>query len=221
MTKKSISLNKEGDPIEASMKMCNLDNRDPHTALIRDVAKWKHSEKPYTCILAKTAVSSSESHLLYDSAKRLGSGNYANLGVAAGRSVGCIAWGLKHNGHEGKVYAVDLFRWYSRDIYQPEGLMRTLDSVKEYVELCKGSTQDWAETLKDKQFKLVFIDASHQYETCKLDFELWGNLVEVGGEIAFHDTHKNTVDRVIQEIDLAKWTQTDHIYSLKLFKKIA
>jgi hypothetical protein len=200
--------------------MNDLDNRNEATSLVKNTI-WAHDEKPYTGVSAKSALNSGETHCLYDMSKRLGSGNYANLGVAAGKSLGCIAWGLKHNNHTGKVYGIDLFNWLARDgYYQPESITSRLSSVADYIELCKGNTHEWADRLSHLSFNGVFIDADHHYETAKLDFELWGDLVKVGGEVAFHDTNKSTVDRVIQEIDLNKWQQTNHIYTLKVFKRI-
>ena len=217
---KSILLNRYGDPSGPRMHLSNLDNRNESTNKVRNTI-WANDEKPYLDISAKSAMSSAEAHCLYDMSKRLGSGNYANLGVAAGKSLGCLAWGLKHNSHTGKVYGIDLFNWLARDnYYQPDSINERLSSVLEYFELCKGNTHEWAERLKDLTFKGVFIDADHHYETTKLDFELWGALVGVGGEVAFHDTNKNTVDKVIQEIDLNNWQQTNHIYSLKVFRRI-
>ena len=213
-----IELGEYGNPKEISMPVERLDNISQGTRAVKYTI-WASHEKPYQVILAKTALTSSEAHCIYDAVKRLGSGNYANLGVAAGRSTGCIAWGLKYNNHVGKVYAVDLFNW-AHEKYQIVGLKKTLSSVIEYIEFCQGYTHDWGAKLKNLKFKFIFIDADHNYETCKEDWKLWSPLVEVGGEIAFHDTHMNTVDRVIKEIDYSEWEQINHIFTLKLFKKI-
>ena len=215
----SVKIGRHGAPAEITMPMKNLDNKNEKTSKVRDT-RWKDAEKPYLDIQSKTAVSSGEAHLLYDMAKRLGSGNYANLGVAAGKSVGCLAWGLKYSKHKGKVYAVDYFGW-AQERFQPEGLRKTLKDVIEYVEFCKGYTHEWAPRLAHLKFRGMFIDADHNYETCKADWELWNPMIEVGGEVAFHDTHKNTVDKVVREhIDYTCWKQVDHIYSIKLFKRL-
>jgi hypothetical protein len=202
------------------MKMCNIPNINEATEKVR-ATRWAGDERPYLDISAKSALSSAEAHCLYDMVKRLGPGNYANLGVAAGKSLGCMAWGLKHNGHAGKVYGIDLFNWTARDgYYQPESILQRLAGVVDFIELCRGNTHEWAEQLGHLKFKGVFIDADHHYETCKLDFELWGALVPIGGEVAFHDTNKNTVDRVVSEIDGSKWRQTDHIFLTKVFRRV-
>lgn len=217
---KSIKIDRHGHPLQTCMKIKNIDNKNEYTAKVRNT-RWATDEKPYQETDAKSALTSSEAHCVYDIPKRLGSGFYANLGVAAGRSLGCMAWGLKYNNHTGKVFGIDLFEWQARDgYYQPYSILNRLSPVKNYIELCKGSTHEWAHKLRFNQFKGIFIDADHHYENVKLDFELWGDLVVKGGEVAFHDTNKNTVDKVIQEIDLTKWTQTDHIYSIKVFKKL-
>lgn len=216
-----IELDKHGAPVSRSMKMENLPDALNHATASVKNTKWARDEKPYVNSDAKSALTSGEAHCLYDMSKRLGSGNYANLGVAAGKSLACLAWGLKHNNHTGIVYGVDLFEWYARDgYYQPESILNRLSELNNYFRLCKGSTNMWAKELSRLTFKGVFIDADHNYETAKLDFELWSVLMSPGGEIAFHDTNKNTVDRVIREMNQSRWQQTDHIFSIKVFKKL-
>jgi hypothetical protein len=223
MVVKSIPLNKFGDPAGKRMKMFNLEGPDVRNEATYSVKHtiWKNDPKPYTNILTKSFVSSSESHCVYDMVKRLGPGNHANLGVAAGKTLGCMAWGLKYPKHQGKVYGVDLFNWEARSgYYKMDAVSQRLAEVMDYIELCQGTTFEWADRLQHLKFRSVFIDADHHYETCKLDFELWGALVEVGGEVAFHDTDKNTVARVVDEMDRQQWQQVNHIYRTKVFKKI-
>lgn len=187
--------------------------------------QWARAEKPYTDVLgkapSKSMLSSGEHHLLYDVAKRLGPGNYANLGTGRGGSTVCLASGLKHNRHAGTVFAIDTYA------YRVEGFrVEEVDSffkqegLDEYIVICKGLTYNWAEEFKDLLFKFVFIDADHNYESCRLDFDMWSPLVEAGGEIAFNDAHNITVDKVIQEIDPTIWRQINHIFSTKLFQKL-
>lgn len=179
--------------------------------------KWRHEDRPYLANMVKSFITSGESHALYDASRRLGSGNYANLGVAGGKSVNCLAWGLKAHGHQGKVYAVDTYGYKNHSMEQ---VRERLISVHEYVEYCQGWTSEWAPRLHDVPFKFVFIDADHSYEHVKEDFEMWSPMVEVGGEVAFHDCNLETVHRFIQEIDLTKWKMVQHLCTLKFFKKL-
>ena len=66
---------------------------------------------------------------------------------------------------------------------------------------------------------MIFIDADHHYESCKLDFELWSPLLEVGGEVAFHDIDTVSVNKVISELD-DSWEEIEGKYLIRAFKKI-
>ena len=188
------------------------------TEKVRDT-RWAKDEKPYGKLEFQTTMTSGEAHLLYDAAKRLGPGNYANLGVFTGKSVYCLGHGLKKSNNWGKIYAVDVFHRQEAKL-QPEAITEVISEVMPYVEFCKGYTHEWAEHLKFLSFNFVFIDADHYYETAKLDWDLWSPMVRLGGEVAIHDTHLESVDRVVQEIDYSKWELVDHIYTTKLFKRL-
>jgi len=61
------------------------------------------------------------------------------------------------------------------------------------LSLIRGDSHD-LRTLKmvkrilgDRKFDFLFIDGDHTYEGVKKDFEMYGQLVEEGGIIAFHD----------------------------------
>lgn len=210
-------LGPDGFPI-AKIPFTRLNNKNEANAKVKHT-RWEMAEKPYADLEFQTTITSGEAHLLYDAAKRLGSGNYANLGVFTGKSVYCLAHGLKHNGHHGKIYAVDVFHRKEEKL-QPEFIAEKIREVMPYVEWCKGYTHYWAFDLRAKRFRFVFIDAGHYYENVKLDWDLWSPLVEVGGEIALHDTHCSSVDRLVQEIDYSQWQLVDHIYTMKLFKRL-
>ena len=89
----------------------------------------------------------------------------------------------------------------------------------DHVQFCKGHTQDWARKLSDVRFKFIFIDADHQYESTKQDFEFWSPLLEAGGLIAFHDINLNTVRRVIDE-KLNSWELVDFVCNIQTFRRI-
>ena len=179
--------------------------------------EWKKEDRPYLANMVKSFITSSESHLLYDASRRLGSGNYANLGVAGGKSVNCLAWGLKVGGHQGKVYAVDTYGYKNHSMEQVKARLATVD---EYIEYCQGLTSEWAPRLQDVKFKFAFIDADHSYEHVKEDFEMWSPLIEVGGEVALHDCNLETVHRFVKEIDPKQWSLVRHMCVTKVFKKL-
>jgi len=193
------------------------------TEKVRNIPEWCSQSKPY-CAYPETSKmhSSAEFHYLYDVPKRLGSGNYANLGTFRGTSAACLAFGMRDAEVEGKVYAVDLWEGHGDEnrLY-PERLQNHFEDLElsKYLKVCKGSTEVWATALsKLVTFRFVFIDASHDYLSVKADFELWSRLLDADGEIAFHDSDLSTVAKVIQELD-ESWRQVKNIFRIKAFRK--
>jgi len=164
-------------------------------------------------------LSDSEMHYLQDIPRILGDGDYANLGHSRGGSAILLADGMRENLVNGKVYSVDLFpgaKW--RRIADRE-MMRF--KVNSFIEICPGSTDEWAVKLADKQFNFLFIDADHTYEAVKRDFENWGPLVKSGGWVCFHDTNQDFSHRAIEETVARSWEEQKdyHIDRIRTFKK--
>jgi len=197
-----------------------------HQEKAKNFSEYQDQPKPWGRYREKIQHSSSELQYLYNIPKRLGSGNYANLGVFRGGSTAALALGLRDNNLIGFVYGVDLFIWENirdGDENIPFTTENLIDNFKQlqidkYLKICKGFTCDWPEKLQDVKFKFIFIDADHHYESCKLDFELWSPLLEKGGLISFHDIDINTVDRVLSEIE-PEWELIDQIYRIKTYRR--
>ena len=214
-----MKLNKYGSPTKPGMPIYNTETERSHPARVKD-SIWKDEDKPWTRPVYphKSQHSSIESHYLYRNVLELGSGNYANLGVFRGGSTDCIAQGLKKLGG-GQLYAVDLFQ----KVNGAENVEDLIEIFKdrgtyEYTTFCEGYTHEWPERLKHLQFKFIFIDADHYYETCKQDFDLWSPLLEPDGVVAFHDVDFNTVDAFLRT-EMGDWELVDHVYRIKSYRK--
>ena len=135
-----------------------------------------------------------------------------------GGSTNFIATGLRDVGG-GKVYGVDLFD-HINGAETVENLTAVFEErdLMQYVEFCKGYTQDWPEKLKHLRFRYIFLDADHYYESVKQDFDLWSPLLDPDGLIIFHDVHMPTVDKFVTE-DMDGWELVDHVYSIKSYRK--
>ena len=214
-----MKMNKFGSPEKPKMDIYTMPGYQHHPARVKD-SVWSHEDKPWgdPQYPHKSQHSSIESHYLYRNVLKLGVGNYANLGVFRGGSTDCIAQGLKKLGG-GQIYAVDLFQ----KINGAENVEDLIDIFKDrgtdkYTTFCEGYTHDWPARLKHLQFKFIFIDADHYYETCKQDFDLWSPLLEPEGVIAFHDVDFNTVNKFLED-ELGDWELVDHVYRIKSFRK--
>lgn len=207
---------------------------DYATEKLRDIPQWCREPKGWAPVRFKSKTTSGESHLLYRTARQLGEGNYADVGVYRGASTATLAAGLRDGGHHGTVYAVDLFgpligggvthidvaegceNWCGNE-ETPQLLRHYFDERFPEIDLevWKGDSATIGLSL-DIPFKFVFIDADHHYEGCMRDYLAWERLVTVGGMLAFHDTHLPGVNQVIEEID-PHWQLVHHIYSTKVF----
>ena len=209
---------KDGIPKNRCMEIETKEERIPKRTpgKVRDYPEWKNDPKPWANYPEKMQLYSPEAHWLYKAPERLGNGNYASLGVFRGGSCACLGYGLRDAGISGVVYGVDIFG----KSFTYDNVSKTLkeeNDIGEYIVLVKGFTFEVVENFQ-RDFRLIFIDADHHYESVKLDFELWSPLLADGGEIAFHDADMHTVDKFIQELD-PEWKQTDEICRMKVFKR--
>ena len=175
----------------------------------KEAQPWREYPHRHQRMLTTT-----EAHYIYRLAKELGAGNYLNLGVFRGTSMACMAYGLQAIKAEGKVYGIDYFTYVpdmEKDVN--EGMAAT--GLTGYIELCKGSTKEWAPKLKHLRFNATLIDADHSYEATKLDWELYSPISKV---MIFHDCDLGSVDKVISEIN-SRWELIDHYWRLKAFRK--
>jgi len=179
---------------------------------VRD-SQWAKDFKPWAMYPEKGLLGSTEAHYLYDTVKRLGPGNYANLGVFRGASTAAMAFGLKYGPHEGKVYAVD---WFKHPEPYPERMINHLFflDLDKFVEVCIGTTEEWGLKLKDKKFKFIFVDAGHEYNVVTKDIELWAPLLEEDGIIAFHDVHYHGVRNAIDN-SLKNWYLLEKVCNIE------
>ena len=178
-----------------------------------------------------------EANFLRDAPIRLGAGNYLEIGVFHGRSTLCIAEGVRDSGFDSHLTSIDAFDLTDRirrdsdadkdgklanKSYAAEGRFEEVKEVieergfSEYVTVVRSFSIDAVQNYQNTKFNFVFIDADHSYEGCKSDFEAWSPLVVPGGEIAFHDSNYEAVQRVIDE---SGWEVVAAVDQLKVIRK--
>ena len=191
---------------------------------VKNHPEWCTEYKPYAFAKPwpyKGLHSSMETHYLYRTALRLGSGNYANLGVYHGASTHAMACGAAiHGGH---VFGIDIFEPTQSTpiVVGKEALDNEFGNrgLQDFVSLFQGTTHDCAVRLKDYRFKFIFIDADHSYNAVKDDIQSWKPLLEPDGLLSFHDVFMKDVDRAITEELGDDWEMIDHIYTIKTFRR--
>jgi predicted O-methyltransferase YrrM len=121
------------------------------------------------------------------------------LGSWQGKSAVCLAMAMRDRG-EGIVYAVDTWQGSNNDIsrqilksYKPDQLWNEFNAnirrsgVANLIKPIRKMTADAARQWDGRQIGLLYIDAGHDYEEVKQDFELWSPYVASGGFIVFDD----------------------------------
>lgn len=152
-------------------------------------------------------------------------GVVVEIGSYEGKSTICLAQGSRLVSKE-KVYAVDNFQGDKYVGENPEMFENFIKNLKELdvKALVQPIKSDSARAAKGfhKPTRLLFIDASHDYEDVKRDFSSWFPHVSKGGIVALHDTtYFEGVQRVVEELkgsDKVKYLGT--VISLGIFEKL-
>lgn len=107
------------------------------------------------------------------------------LGTGEGRST--LAMAMACAGTNRKIFTVDLFRYYDDyfDVFQHSIKRFYLEAhVTPLIGNCHEIVANWG---NKPPIDFVFIDADHEYESVRKDYELCYEIVKPGGWIGFHD----------------------------------
>jgi predicted O-methyltransferase YrrM len=144
-----------------------------------------------------------EGLLLQELAKRVCDfAQIVEIGSFQGRSAICLASGI--NGNDTKLHSVDphfgIEAYGKKDSFdhlQENIKARELDAHVEYiVKESLTAANEW----EMKNIGLLFIDALHDYDNVKADFESWSKYIIDGGYLLFHDSVQSGVNKLLLEI---------------------
>lgn len=92
------------------------------------------------------------------------------------------------------------------------------------IQLVESDANEYAKLIQESP-DLVFIDADHNYDSVKSNFENWLPKVKIGGEILFHDyqaLHYDTVVKFISELfGRTDIVIVDKVGTIIAFKKVS
>lgn len=123
-------------------------------------------------------------------------GNIVEVGTYLGRTAIALA---EASGNEATVYAVDPYEYYQvmtddRNvfIYTPQNREYMLENVSacgfdDKIALINERSPEAAKVWEGGAIDLLFIDALHDYDNVKADFEAWSPFVAERGVIVLHD----------------------------------
>lgn len=122
------------------------------------------------------------------------------VGSFCGRSTLSIASAINANN---VVYAIDphlgIEAYNSNDSFSQ--LQRNLSAfnLSEIVKIVRSTSVEAFQYWSFDKSDLIFIDALHDYENVKEDFEMWSKVLIDGGVILFHDAVQSGVNRLLRE----------------------
>jgi predicted O-methyltransferase YrrM len=114
----------------------------------------------------------------------------AEIGVYMGRCTAMWNVELINSGVDYKYYAIDHFQGSSehdKNIDYYNETKKNIESIKEKVNLIKNDSLSECKNYSDEFFDVVYIDASHDYESVKKDIQEWIPKVKSGGIICGDD----------------------------------
>ena len=150
-------------------------------------------------------------------------GKIVEIGSFHGRSTICLASG-NYEGRRNDIYSIDphsgieaFGKNNSLSLLKHNLKMRRLDKNVEYV---VDESQSVVKTWAGGEINLLFIDALHDYDNVKADFEAWEKYVSDGGYVLFHDSVQSGVNRFLQELlkynrDFVPFGLRDSLFVLK------
>lgn len=172
----------------------------------------------------QTHMSIAERMRLFDLAYQSATGGgVLEIGSYLGASSASLAEGIRRKSGSGYVYCIDTWQ----NDAMSEGKRETLD-------LFLQNTRPWNDRIRTIQgdsrtvdlpdiqaADLVFIDGDHSYQGAKSDADRFAPLVREGGLLAFHDTNRIEVARVIGELMAGgSWIPHSHVDQLTTLRRV-
>jgi len=114
------------------------------------------------------------------------------IGSYLGASSCFIAQGIKRSGSCSKLYCIDTWKndamsEGARDTY--DEIMKNTEKYKDIIVPIRESSDNAAAVLQKqiKKIDMLFIDADHNYDGCKRDWDLYSPFLRSGSVVIFHD----------------------------------
>jgi predicted O-methyltransferase YrrM len=143
------------------------------------------------------------SDLYKDAINQFDNAKFLELGCWKGRSAAFMAVEIINSNKNIEFYCVDSWKGDKVggvgkvDVY--DEFVKNMQPVLDKINIVRELSVDAAKQFPDHSLDFVFIDASHDYESVKEDFEVWFPKMKKGGMMAGHDYGYPSVKKAIDE----------------------
>lgn len=114
----------------------------------------------------------------------------AEIGVYQGRSTSIICVDLINKGVDFEYHAIDHFKGsleHNKNLDYETITRRNLEPILDRITIHVNDSISQSKLFMDEYFDIVYIDASHDYDSVKLDIQSWLPKVKKGGYICGDD----------------------------------
>ena len=133
---------------------------------------------------------------------------FVEVGTWMGKSATYMAVEIANSNKNIEFYCVDL--WSGVGLSKTEvrsddrfyqKFLANIEPVKNFIKPVRMDSVKASATFPDNFFDFIFIDASHDYESVKLDINSWYPKLKTDGVYAGHDYYNNTYKGVRKAVD--------------------
>lgn len=122
-------------------------------------------------------------------------GDILEIGSFMGSSSLLLAAGNEVSQKKGEVWLIEPYPRPNKESFLN---LFNLLGLDKHIKLIDRTSED-ARNMVNSKFRFIFIDGNHDYAYVKKDILLWGDCLNDGGIIAFHDRNFDGVLRAVNE----------------------
>lgn len=165
------------------------------------------------------------SHLYSRMVKENDNAKFVEVGCWKGRSAAYMAVDIINSGKNIEFYCIDSWEGDKIggvgkiDVYNE--FLSNMRPVIEHIKVIRQLSALASKQFENQTLDFVFVDASHDYESVKIDLESWFPKIKKEGTFAGHDYHKvldvkKAVDEYFEDKNISVDTSHNNVWVAKI-----